>query len=147
MGETRSTMRPVMSPVSRPTVSRRKRSSGNSGVRSSNRGRWRARSGSRSFTWSMRSSARVFSLRLVEGLLGIALVPLVDAPQGRVLFVAVGGAAGRGDVVALAQAELPHLLHRDVDVVLAREVALRAQEAVALVAQVEETGALDGLTR
>ena len=68
----------------------------------------------------MRSMAGFFSLR----------------PAGRAAPVMM---------VALAQGELPGLLHRDVDVVLARQVALEAQEAVALVAQVEQTLDLDRL--
>ncbi len=48
-------------------------------------------------------------------------------------------------MIALAQAELAHLLHRHVDVVLARQVTLDAQEAVALVTQVEQALDLDGL--
>ena len=92
--------------------SRRSFSSGNSAVRSSNRGRRRACSGSPPLTVSISSSAGFFSLR----------------PAGRLV---------PGDVVALAQAVLAGLLDRDVDVVAARQVALDAQEAVALVAQVE----------
>ena len=45
-----------------PTISRLRRESGNSGVRSSNLGRLRATSGSRPDTVSMRSSAGYFSL-------------------------------------------------------------------------------------
>ena len=95
-------------------------SSGNSGVRSSNRGRVRAFSGSPPLTVSIRSSAGFFSLR----------------PAGRLQ---------PGDVVALAQPELPGLLDRDVDVVAARQVAVDAQEAVALVAQIEVAGNVDRL--
>ena len=73
----------------------------------------------------------------LAGLLGFLAVHEVDPQQRRVLLVAEGRAAGALEVVALAQAELPGLLHRDVDVVLRRQVALDAQEAVALVAQVE----------
>src|SRR5439155_1491982 len=46
--------------------------------------------------------------------------------------------AGALEVVALAQREPPHLAERDVDVLRARQVAARAQEAVPLVAQVEQ---------
>jgi len=81
----------------------------------------------------------------VAGLLRIDAVDGVDAEHRRVLLVAAGGASRTGDHVALAHGELPHLLDRDVDVVLAREVALEAQEAVALVAQVEQALDLDGL--
>ncbi len=48
-------------------------------------------------------------------------------------------------MIAFAQTELARLLHRHVHVVAAREVAVDAQEAVALVAQVEQTRDLDGL--
>ncbi len=81
------------------------------------------------------------------GLVGIDAVDLVDAQQGRVLLVAHGRAAGPGHVVTLAQPELPHLLDRHVDVVLRRQVAAHPEEAVALVAQVEEALDGDGLAR
>ncbi len=90
-------IRAVMLVVS--SVSSLSRSSGKIGVRSSKRRRWRASSGSCPLTSSMRSSAGFFSLR-----------------RGR--------AARALDLVALAQPELADLLHRDVEVVLAREVAL-----------------------
>src|SRR5439155_2360025 len=62
--------------------------------------------------------------------------------QRRVLLVAGRRPAGALDVVALAQCEPAHLAERDVDVLRARQVAARAQEAIALVAQVEQP--LDG---
>ena len=68
----------------------------------------------------MRSSAGFFSLRMA-------------------------GRLAPGDVVALAQAELAGLLDRHVDVVLGGQVALDPQEAVALVAQVEQALDLDRL--
>ena len=86
--------------------------SGNSGVRSSKRGRSRR-------------------------LLGVLAVDLVDPQQRRVLLVAERRAAGALEVVALAQPELAGLLHRHVHVVARRQEAADAQEAVALVAQVE----------
>ena len=79
------------------------------------------------------------------GLVGGHAVDRVDAQQRRVLLVAAGGPALAGDEVAAAQRELADLLHRDVDVVLAREVAAQADEAVALVAQVEKPLDVDGL--
>ena len=81
----------------------------------------------------------------VAGLLGVLAVDRVDAQQRRVLLVAAGGPAGALEVVALAQAELADLLDRHVHVVLRRQVALHAEEAVALVAQVEEALDVDGL--
>ena len=95
-------------------------SSGNSAVRSSNRGRVLALSGSTA----------------VDG---------VDLEHRRVLLVAPGGTAEAGDVVALAQAVLAGELDRDVGIVAAGQVAGDPQEAVALVAQVEVAGDLDGL--
>ena len=61
IGESRSTMRAVTFSLA-PGISRRSLSSGNSGVRSSNRGRLRASSGSSPETVSMRSRAGYFSL-------------------------------------------------------------------------------------
>src|SRR5207302_3229258 len=58
--------------------------------------------------------------------------------QRWVLLAAARRTAGAADVVALAQGESPHLAKRDVHVLPAGQVATRAQEAVALVAQVEE---------
>ena len=80
------------------------------------------------------------SNRAGRGQLGVLAVHGVDAQQRRVLLVATGGPGHAGDVVALAQAELAGLLHRHVHVVAARQVAVHAQEAVALVTQVEEAG-------
>src|SRR5690606_11102146 len=57
-----------------------------------------------------------------------------------------GGTAGTLEEVALAQTELAGLLDRHVDVVAAGQEALDPQEPVALVAQVQEAGDLDGLT-
>ena len=89
-------------------------------MRSSNRGRCRTSSGSPPLT-------------------------VVDAQQRRVLLVATGQTRQPGDVVALAQAVLAGLLHRHVDVVAARQVAVDAEEAVPLVAEVEVAGHLDRL--
>ena len=100
--------------------SRRSFSSGNSAVRSSNRGPG-------------------------LGLLGIAAVDGVDLEHRRVLLVAAGRAAEAGDVVALAQPVLAGQLDRDVGVVAAGQVAVDPQEAVALVAQVEVAGDVDWL--
>src|SRR5581483_6004503 len=69
----------------------------------------------------------------------------VDTQQGGVLLVVAGGTAGALDVVALAQGEAAHLADRDVDVAPARQVAVGAQEAESLVAQIEQAGHRDGL--
>ena len=61
IGASRSTMRAVTFSLA-PGISRWSRESGNSGVRSSKRGRLRAASGSRPETVSIRSSAGYFSL-------------------------------------------------------------------------------------
>src|SRR5207244_5838980 len=76
---------------------------------------------------------------------GRHVVDVVDAQQGRVLLVATGGSARTLQVVALAQREASHLAERDVDVLRGGEVGARPQEAVALVAQVEQALDLDGL--
>ena len=81
------------------------------------------------------------------GRLGVAAVDGLDVEQRRVLLVATGRPARAGDVVALAQAVLAGELHRDVGVVAARQVALDAQEAVALVAHVEVARHGDDLAR
>ena len=112
-------MREVMFSFS-PTVSSRSRSSGNSGVRSSKR-------------------------RRVLRLLGVEARDRVDAEQRGVLLVARRGPARALDRVALAEGEALRLADRDVDVLGRRQVALRADEAVALVAQVEEPADLDEL--
>ena len=87
--------------------------SGNSGVRSSNFGRL----------------ARV---------VGREAVDVVDAEERRVLLVARLRARRAADEVALAQREPPHLRRRHVDVLRTGEVPAGAEEAVALVAEVEE---------
>ena len=86
----------------------------------------------------------VFELRAVAGLLRIAAVDACGsrAAPGSSRCGRPGGMAG--DVVALAQPVLAGLLHRDVDVVAAGQVAVDPQEAVALVAQVEVAGDGDG---
>ena len=61
IGESRSTIRAVRLSLS-PGISRLSLESGNNGVRSSNRGRFCASSGSRPEIESMRSSAGYFSL-------------------------------------------------------------------------------------
>src|SRR5262249_9658624 len=89
----------------------------------------------------------VLELATVACLLGIHLVDGVDAKQRRVLLVARRRTARALQVVALAQTELTRLLHRHVHVVLRWQEALQAEEAVALVAQIEIALDLDGLTR
>ena len=84
-----------------------------------------------------RRGARASSMRDV--------VDEVDAHERRVLLAARRRAGRALDVVALAQTEAAHLRRGDVRVVAAGEVSRRAQEAVALVAQVEQTFDLDQL--
>ena len=98
IGETRSTIRPVIS-AGRPSSSSRSLESGNSGVRSSNG-----------------SAAR--ALRRGHA------VDLVDAQQRRVLLVARLRAGEPLHEVALAQRESAHLRRRDVHVLVARQVAV-----------------------
>ncbi len=77
--------------------------------------------------------------RFVDG----DLVDEVDAHERGILLAARGRTRRALDVVALAQPEAAHLRRRDVRIVAAREVPRRAEEAVALVAQVEQTLDLD----
>ena len=70
--------------------------------------------------------------------LELDVVDGVDAQDRRVLLVAERGTGAAGDDVALAQAELAHLLDRHVAVVLRRQQAVDPEEAVAVVAQVEQ---------
>src|SRR3546814_13348069 len=65
----------------------------------------------------------------VAGLLRVDAVDRVDPQQRRVLLVAQGGTAGADDVVALAAAELPGLLDRDVAVVTRRKEARNGRGA------------------
>ena len=67
----------------------------------------------------------------------------VDAHERGVLLAACGRAGCALHVVALAQTEAPHLGRRHVRVVATGEVATDAQEAVALVAQVEQAVDVD----
>src|SRR4029078_5598555 len=87
----------------------------------------------------------IFEARPRLGLVGIEAVDRVDLEHRRVLLVATRRAAEAGDVIALAQSELPCELHRDVGVVATGQIAVDAEEAVALFAQVEVTGDADGL--
>jgi hypothetical protein len=72
------------------------------------------------------------------GDLGIETRDAVDAQQRGVLLVRGRRAEAAHDHVALAQVVTANLVDRDVDVVGRRVVALRAQEAVAVVAQVQQ---------
>ena len=118
IGESRSMIRVVTSAA--PGVSSLSFASGNSGVRSSNRGRFRASSGA--------SPAH-----------------RVDADEGGELLVGRRRTARPFDVVPLAQREAARLADRDVDVRRARQVALGPDESVALVAQVEQAADRDEL--
>ena len=97
------------------SVSRLISSTGKIGVRSSKTGRRRAVSGSTPLTASTRSRPKYFS-RLARG------------------------ADRAGDAVAGAQAEAADLARADVDVVRARQQAVAAQEAEAVVDDVEDAG-------
>ena len=88
----------------------------------------------------MRSSKRRPLARFVGG----HAVDLVDAHERRVLLGGRGGTRRTLDEVALAQREPSHLRRGHVRVVAAGEVAPGAEEAVALVAQVEEALDVDG---
>src|SRR5207248_7175791 len=78
-------------------------------------------------------------------LVGRHAVDGVDAQQSRILLAAARRPAGAADVVALPQGEASHLAERDVYVLAAGEIAARTQEAVALVAQVEQALDRNGL--
>ncbi len=117
IGEIRSMMRPVISPGSSSSSSR--------SLESGNKRREVLEPG---------AVARLFDRGVVDE---------VDADERRVLLAARRRAGRALHVVALAQAEAPHLRRRDVRVVAAGEVARRPQEAVALVAQVEQALDLD----
>ena len=97
-----------------PGCSRRRRWSGNSGVRFSNRGLLRASS-------------------------GVMPDDRVDSQQSGVLLVASCRAGRALEVVALAQGEAAHLADRHVHVPGPGQEAGRAEEAEALVAQIEIT--------
>ena len=87
----------------------------------------------------------VLEPRAVARGVGRHVVDLVDAQERRVLLVARGRAGLALDEVALAEREAADLRGGDVHVVAAGEVARGAQEAVALVAQVEQTLDVDRL--
>src|SRR4051794_3233502 len=86
----------------------------------------------------------IFEPRPRLGLLRIEPVDRVDLEHRRILLVASGRPAEARDVITLAQPELPRQLHGDVGIVSAGQVAVDAEEAVALVAQVEIAGNVDG---
>ena len=81
----------------------------------------------------------------VPRLLGVEARDRVDAQERRVLLVVRRRPAGALDVVAPAQGEPAGLADGDVDVLGRGQVAVAAQEAVALVAQVEHALHLDQL--
>ena len=87
----------------------------------------------------------VLEPRAVAGVVGRQAVDVVDPQQRGVLLVARLRARRAGDEVALAQREAPHLRRRHVDVLLRGQVAVAAEEAVALVAEVEQALHLDRL--
>ena len=87
----------------------------------------------------------VFEADAAARLLGRHAVDEVDTDERRILLAARGRTNGTLHVVAFAQSEATNLRSRHVRVVAAGEVAARAQEAVALVAKVEQTFELDQL--
>src|SRR5207302_3121730 len=68
-------------------------------------------------------------------------VDLVDAHQRLVLLALLGPAHGADDLVAPAELRPAHLGQGDVHVLLSGQVAARAEEAVALRQDVEDSGA------
>src|SRR4051812_29776129 len=86
----------------------------------------------------------VFEPRPRLGLLRIEPVDRMDLEHRRILLVASRRPAETRHVVTLAQTELPGQLHGDVGVVAAGQVAVDTEEAVALVAQVQIAGNVDG---
>ena len=72
------------------------------------------------------------------GGLGIDAVDRVDAQHAPVLLGLARSADGTGHAVTDAQAEAAHLAGADVDIVRAREKAVAAKEAEALVDDVED---------
>ena len=88
--------------------------------------------------------SEIFEAGTLTRLVGRHAVDLVDPHERRVLLGRRGGARRALDEVALAQREPPHLRRGHVRR-RACEVAAGAKEAVALVAQVEETFDVDGV--
>src|ERR1700728_4163985 len=87
----------------------------------------------------------VLKARSVAGLVGFETRHRVDPKQRRVPLIVRRGPAGPFDVVPFAPRETPGLADRHVDVLGRRQIAVAAQEPVALVAQVEQTSDLDQL--
>ena len=82
-----------------------------------------------------------FEVGAVPGLLRVDPIDGRDLEQGVVLLVVTRGAHLAGDLVATAQFEAPDLGQGHVDVGVGLGVALRAQEAVAVGQDVQQTGA------
>ena len=78
--------------------------------------------------------------RPAAGGLDVDAVDRVDPEQAPVLLLLARGAHGARDAIADAQAEAAHLAGADVDILGARQEAVPAHEAVALVDDVEDAG-------
>ena len=72
--------------------------------------------------------------------LDVDAVDRVDPEEAPVLLLLARGANRTRDAIADAEAEPPHLAGADVDVLVARQQAVAAHEAVALVDDVEDAG-------
>ena len=82
-------------------------------------------------------------VRAALGGLRVDAVDRLDAEQAPVLLAVLGRADDAADAVAGAQAEASDLRGRDVDVVRRGHEAAPAQEAVAVVDDVEDAGRVD----
>ena len=82
--------------------------------------------------------SQFLELRTVPRVVGAQARDRVDPDQRRELLVAGRRPAGAFHVVALSQREAPRLADRHVDIAGARQIAVGAEEPVALVAQVEQ---------
>src|SRR3990172_6979478 len=80
------------------------------------------------------------------GRLWIDPIDRLDPHQAPVLLAVLGLADGAAHAVARAQAETPDRRRRDVDIVQAGHKAVPAQEAVAVVDDVEDAGHVDRAT-
>ena len=78
--------------------------------------------------------------RPAAGRLDVDAVDRVDAEEAPVLLLLARGADGARHAIADAQAEAADLARADVDVLEARQEAVAAHEAVALVDDVEDAG-------
>ena len=89
---------------------------------------------------------QVFETRTQSRDLRIKTSHAVDTKQCRVLLIRGRRPEATDDRVALSKVVTAHLVYRDVDVVGRGVISLRAQEAVAIVAQVQQAFDLDEFT-